>query len=275
MLGEEAEKLQKATALRSKQWKTGDTVADASPELGPGDVIGRCYFTAGGASSRSSIPMLVVGTLVEERSLERAEVRVRNLPWNGMRALIPGPDGRFRGYGVTSSPLGDSEPLEGPESRCYWYYPGTVFIRPGDWWPGVGSGAGELTSLRRSILEGALAGATAEKPEALLGLDYDVLGLLTAEQRLKVFDPLLASPAHTSGTSEAAIGLLGRVVLSTPAEAFAPLERRLTASGALSKLLASNAPGLMLLGQAFTQQALGAYPLWLGRVPGGGARPAG
>lgn len=263
LLGGEAESLRKATALRSKQWKTGYTVTDGSPELAPGDVIGRCYFTSGGAASRSSIPMLVMGTLVEERSQKRAEVRVRNLPWNGMRALIPGPDGRFRGYGVTSTSLGESDPFEAPEARCYGYYPGTVFIRPGEWRPGVGGGTEELAALRRSILAVALAEATAEKPEALLGLDHDVLELLKGEERLEVFATLLASPALTS---EAAIGVLGRVVLSTPAEAFAPLERRLTASGALSKLLAGNAPGLALLGQAFTQKALGAYPLTLGSL---------
>jgi hypothetical protein len=263
LLGGEAESLRKATALRSKQWKTGYTVTDGSPDLAPGDVIGRCYFTSGGAPSRSSIPILVMGTLVEERSQKRAEVRVRNLPWNGMRALIPGPDGRFRGYGVTSTSLGESDPFEGPEARCYGYYPGTVFIRPGEWRPGVGRGTGELAALRRSILAVALAEAAAEKPEALLGLDHDVLELLTAEERLEVFATLLASPALTS---EAAIGVLGRVVLSTPAEAFSPLERRLTESGALSKLLAGNAPGLALLGQAFTQKALGAYPLTLGSL---------
>ncbi len=94
---------------------------------------------------------------MEERSLERAEIRVRNLPWNGMRALIPGLDGRFRGYGVNFAPLGDTEPLEGPESQCYGYYPGTVFIRPGDWRLGVGAGTGELAALRGSILgRGAL-----------------------------------------------------------------------------------------------------------------------
>jgi hypothetical protein len=265
-LGAESEKHQKAIALRSKQWKTGYTVTDASPELAPGDVIGRCYFTSGGASTRSSIPMLVMTTLVEERSMERAEIRTRNLPWNGMRALIPGPDGRFRGYAVNFTPQGEADPFEGPEARCYWYYPGTIFIRPGDWRPGVGGGTGELAALRRSILATTLAKATPAAPEALLGLDHDVLSLLTAEQRLEVFDTLLASPALTSGTAEAAAGLLGRVVLSTPDDAFAPLERRLTASGALSKLLASNAPGLAALGQSFTLKALGAYPLSLGSL---------
>ncbi len=262
-LGAEAEMVQKATALRSKQWKTSYTVRDGSPELAPGDVIGRCYFTPGGASTRSSIPVRVMTTLVDALSMEEAETWTRNLPWNGMRALIAGPDGSVRGYGVNFTSLGDADPLEGPEARCYWYYPGTVLIRPGEWRPRVGSGTGELAALRRAILARALKQATPEKPEVLLGLDHDVLALLTAEQRLRVFDTLLESPALTSGTSEAAVGLLGRMVLSTPAEAFALLERRLTASGALSKLLAGNAPSLALLGQAFTQKALGAYPLWL------------
>jgi hypothetical protein len=266
LLGAESEKQRKAIALRSTRWKTGYAITDASPELAPGDVIGRCYFTPGGASTRSSVPVRVMTTLVDERSLERAEIWARNLPWDGMRALIPGPDGRFRGYGVNVTSLGDTDPIEDPSARCYGYYPGTVFIRRGEWRPGVGSGAGELAALRRSTLARALSQATPDKPEALLGLDHDVLALLTAEQRLKVFDTLLTGPALTASTAEAAIGLLGRVVLSTPDEAFPALERRLTASGALSKLLAGNAPGLALLGQAFTQKALGAYPLMLGSL---------
>jgi hypothetical protein len=69
---------------------------------------------------------------------------------------------------------------------------------------------------------------------ALLGLDRDVLVLLTAEQHLKVFDILLTGTALTTSTSGADVELLGRVVQSTPDEEFTPLERRLTASGALS-----------------------------------------
>jgi hypothetical protein len=254
-LGSEAEKLERATALRSKRWKAA--------QLAPGNIIGRCYFDSHG--KRSSIPMRAGRMLLEESSLERAEIRVRNLPGNaGPRAVVPAPDGRVRGHGVDFSFRTAAGPFDDAETRCYWYHPGTVFIRPGDWRPGAGGGTGELAELRRSILAGALAEATPDKLEPLLGLDHDVLSLLAAGQRLKVVNTVLASPEFATTASEGAVGLLGRVVASTPVEAFAPLERRLTASVDLRTLLARNAPGLTVLGQAFTEKALGAYPLWLG-----------
>jgi len=265
-LGEESEKLRKAVALRSRRWKTSYTVTDTSPRLAPGDVIGRCYFTSGsGASStRASVPVHVVKPLHAESSMERAEMRARNVPWSGMRAVIPGPDGRFYGYGVSLTNLGEDNPLEGPASRCYWYYPGTVFIREGEWRPGLlaSSGSPYLTRLRQSLLSEALAAATAAQPEPLLGLDYDVLALLTSEQRARVLDTLLTSPALTAGSAERerVVELLVRVVLSTPAEEFPPLENMLSSSETLRKLLAGGAPSLLALGEAFTLKAL-ASPL--------------
>ena len=263
-LGEESEKLWKAVALRSKRWKTRYTVTDASPRLAPGDVIGRCYFTSGGASTRTSVHVHVVKPLHAESSMERAEMKARNVPWSGTRAVIPGPDGRFYGYGVSLTNLGEDNPLEGPASRCYWYYPGTVFIREGEWRPGLlaSSGSPYLTKLRQSILSEALAAATAAQPEPLLGLDYDVLALFTSEQRARVLNTLLASPALTAGSAERerVVELLVRVVLSTPAEEFPPLENMLSSSETLRKLLAGGAPGLLALGEAFTLKAL-ASPL--------------
>jgi hypothetical protein len=63
---------------------------------------------------------------------------------------------------------------------------------------------------------------------------------------------------------EEAVHLLARVLLSTPDREFPPLERKLTSSGALEKLLSGNAPDdKALLGQAFTQKALASFPLVL------------
>jgi len=266
-LGEESEKLRKAVALRSKRWKTSYTVTDASPRLAPGDVIGRCYFTSGSGavSTRASVQVHVLTPLHAEWSMERAEVRTRNLSWNGMRAVIPGADGRFHGYSVNITNLGEVDPIEGPDSRCYWYYPGTVFIREGEWRPGIQGGTGEPTLglLRRSILSDALASATPATPEPLLGLDHDVLGLLTPEQRGRVFDTILSSPSLTAGgpMRDRMVDLLGRVVLSTPGDEFPPLARLLSSSKVLQKLLTGSAPGLAPLGQAFTLKALASSQL--------------
>ena len=261
-LGEASEPLRKAIALRSKTWNTSYSVTDGSPLLSPGDVVGRFYFPDG-----SSVQVYIQVLLTEERSLERAELRVRNLPRSGPRILIPGEDGRWRGYSADFRlAAGAPEPLDHPEGDFYWYYPGTVLLRPGDWRPDSGSGSGELAALRRAILTAALARATPEAPEPLLGLDHDVLSLLTRDERLGVFDTVLTGSALTSRRSEEAAHLLGRMVLSMPAEEFPALERRLTSSEVLEKLLGATAPEKVLLGRAFTQKALASLPLVLGSL---------
>ncbi|PTL79584.1 hypothetical protein DAT35_32755 [Vitiosangium sp. GDMCC 1.1324] len=260
ILGEASEPLRKAIALRSKRFKASDSVKDGPPVLAPGSVVGRFYFSDG-----SSVQVRTLLLLTEETSLERAELRVRNLPRDTPRVIIPGEDGRWRGYSAEFNTVaGAPEPLEHPEGNAYWYYPGTLLIRPGDWRPGLGAGTGELAALRRELLQTALATATPQSPQPLVALDHDVLSLLTPNERLGVFNTLLTGPALTSDIREDAVHLLARVLLSTPDREFPPLERRLTSSGALEKLLGSNAPEYkVLLGQAFTQKALASFPLRL------------
>ncbi|MFE8605652.1 hypothetical protein [Archangium violaceum] len=262
-LGEASEPLQKAIALRSRRWKTSYTVTDGSPVFSPGDVVGRFYFPDG-----SSVQVQVQALLLNERSQERAEIRLRNLPRSGPRIIIAGDDGRWRGYSVDFRlAAGAPEPLEHPAGDFYWYYPGTLFIGPNDWRLGIEGGTGELAALRRTLLASALATATPDAPEPLLGLDYDVLSLLTRDERLGVFDTVLENSALTTDDlEEDAAQLLGRVVLSMPAEEFPSLERKLTSGAALEKLLGSNATHKVLLGQAFTQKALASFPLVLGSL---------
>jgi hypothetical protein len=258
-LGEASEPLRKAIALRSRRWKTSYTVTDGSPVLAPGDVVGRYYFPDG-----ASVQVHLQVLLTTESSLERAELRVRNLPRGGPRVILPGQDGRWRGYSADFRRVaGAPEPLEHPDGDFYWYYPGTLFIRPGDWREGMGSGTDKLKALRREILEAALAAATPEEPQSLYGLEHDVLSLLTQEERLGLFDTLLTRPEATSGLEEDAVHLLRRVVLVTPAREFPALERRLTSGEVLDKLLGGNEPAKVLLGRAFTQKALASFPLVL------------
>ena len=259
-LGKAAEPLRKAVALRSKRFKTGYSVMDGSPVLAPGSVVGRFYFPDG-----SSVQVRTWLLLTEETSLERAELRVRNAPRSTPRVIIPGKDGRWRGYSAEfNTTPGAPAPLDSPEGNASWYYPGTLLIRPGDWRPGLGSGTGGLAALRRELLQAALATATPQQPQPLFALDHDVLSLLTPGERLDVFNTVLAGPALTSDMREDAVHLLTRVLLSTPDGDFPPLERKLTSSGALETLLGGNAPeGKVLLGQAFTQKALASFPLVL------------
>ncbi|HYO53388.1 hypothetical protein [Archangium sp.] len=260
VLGEASEPLQKAIALRSKRFKASYSVTDGSPVLAPGSVVGRFYFPDG-----SSVQVRTLLLLTEETSLERAELRVRNAPRSTPRLIIPGEDGRWRGYSAEFNTVaGAPEPLEHPEGNAYWYYPGTLLIRPGDWRPGLGAGTGGLAALRRELLQTALATATPQAPQPLVALDHDVLSLLTSDERLGVFNTILTGPALTSDMREEAVHLLTRVLLSTPDGEFPPLERKLTSSGVLEKLLGSNAPdNKVLLGQALTQKALASFPLTL------------
>jgi hypothetical protein len=259
VLGEASEPLQKAIALRSKRFKASYSVMDGSPVLAPGSVVGRFFFSDG-----SSVQVRTLLLLTEETSLERAELRVRNLPRGGPRVIIPGEDGRWRGYSAEFNTVaGAPEPLEHPEGKAYWYYPGTLLIRPGDWRPGLEGSTGGLAALRRELLQTALATATPQAPQPLFALDHDVLSLLTPDERLGVFNTVLMGPALTSDMKEDAVHLLARVLLSMPAREFPSLERRLTSSGVLEKLLGSNTPAKVLLGQAFTQKALASFPLVL------------
>ncbi|MCY1079958.1 hypothetical protein [Archangium lansingense] len=121
-----------------------------------------------------------------------------------------------------------------------------------------------MAALRRELLQTALATATPQALQPVVALDHDVLALLTLDERLGVFKTILGGPALTSDMREDAVLLLTRVLLSTPDLEFPPLERKLTSSGALAKLLGSNAPdNKVLLGQAFTQKALASFPLTL------------
>ncbi|WP_143177390.1 hypothetical protein [Cystobacter ferrugineus] len=260
LLGEAAEPLRKAIALRSKRFKASYSVMEGSPVLAPGSVVGRFYFADG-----SSVQVRTLLLLTEETSLERAELRVRNAPRGSPRVIIPGEDGRWRGYSAEFNTVaGVPDPLEDLEGSAYWYYPGTLLIRPGDWRPGLGTGTGGLAALRRELLQTALATATPQAPQPLVSLDHDVLALLTPNERLGIFNTLLTSHALTSDMKEEAVHLLARVVVSTPDREFPPLERKLTSSGALEKLLGSNASdSKVLLGQAFTQKALASFPLVL------------
>lgn len=259
---EKVEQIQKAIALRSQRWKTSRggeayTVTDSSPELAPGDIVGRFYWSTG-----SSIRIMVAQKLVEETSFERAEIRTRNSTvWIGPRIIVPGKDGRFRGYGVLfDTILGNVHPLDDPAGHYYWYNPGTVFIRPLDYRLGVGAGTGELKDLRQSILNDTLSQSTTQKPWPMLGLDYDVLDLLTMEQRVDVFDKVINGPGINDIVG---VNFLSRVLVATPDAKFPELERRLTDKGVLQKLLTSSAEGKVQLGQAFTLKALETFPLTL------------
>lgn len=213
------------------------------------------------SSEKHNIGTIQVGEMIVDESTSiRAEIALRNSPGTGPRVMIPGGNGRFYGYtiaspkfwneGYTQSTRPEDERLE----RFWWHYPGTVFIPGGSFQPEFGKGSAADTTQRAEILNRALAAGL----PSLRGLDFDVLALLTFEQRVTVL-------ATAVGTGKGDASLVARVLYSTPPEQFAALEHRLSSNGTMTRLI--NLPGesgaLAMIGRIFTLKALASM-----QVPG-------
>ncbi|HEY8106712.1 MAG TPA: hypothetical protein VIE46_11450, partial [Gemmatimonadales bacterium] len=279
--GDSAEQLRKAIALRSR-FNANYTVTDRTP-LAPGDVVGRFYWDRGTAAG-TGVPLQVTGTLVVESTFERAETATRNASYLGMRIVVPGGNGRFYGYRAGEPPLDLSVqgPSEGASGHFYWYPPGTVFIRAGEFRADFPEGTAADRQHRHELLARALSRATAEDPSAVLGLDSDALATATFDERVALLDLVLDAP---DAAGEAGAGLLARTLLATPAGEFARFERRMSTGGVLRKLLALPIASIAALGRVFTLKTLASLPMGgdaltrmeaiqIGRTPSGGFRYA-
>jgi hypothetical protein len=263
ILGSHSEQLKKVVALRARQWKTNYQVEDGTPRLRPGDVVGRCYYSRSLPERRFSVAVRVRELLLEDASQGGAELRLRNGRWQGLRVLVPGKDGLWRGYAAELVSVEEDARLEEAGTRLYGYYPGTLFLRPEERRVGVPGRGDEEEGLRRQVLAVALEVAIAKKPHALLGLDHEVLELLTREQRLRLVELLVSNEALGSQVVQEVVELLARVVLTTPEEDFVALGRVLVRQEVLNRLLRLQGPQQALLGQAWTFKALTAAPLKL------------
>ncbi len=262
-----------------KSAATGEGMPEFDPSKGPitadkrehhfsfGNEVGGYAYRSG--ENRTGIEKeahttasIQVGELiVNETSATRAEIALRNSAQRGGRVMIPGGDRRFYGYTIVEPHFWDEgyvQPQDPKAKRLetfWWNYPGTVFIGGGEYQPSFGKGGEPEQTQRREILAQALPKGV----EALRGLDFDVLSLMTLDQRVGTIDVAVAAqtPADAS--------LISRILFSTPAADFAALERRLSTSETMARLLNwGGATGtLAMIGRIFTLKAVEAM-----QVPG-------
>jgi hypothetical protein len=213
--------------------------------------------------------------IVDESSATRAEIALRNWPASAVKrppkanvgaakVMIPGGDGHFYGYTIGRPHFWDEDYVQPERStfpdaerldRFWWHYPGTVFIPAGRFQPEFSKGGEAQKTQRSEILGRALAAGL----ESLRELDFDVLSLLTLDQRVSVL-------GLAAGTGKAAdASLVARVLHSTPSVEFPLLEHRISANGTMSRLIGKAGPegSLAMIGRVFTVKALEAM-----QVPG-------
>lgn len=192
--------------------------------------------------------------LVTEDTAVRAEIALRNSPHRGARVMIPGGDGHFYGYSIDAPSFWKEDYVQpaSPDSprlqRFWWHYPGTVFIPGGGFQPDFPVGGTAEKAQRVALLTQALTGGL----PALRGLDFDVLTMLTLDQRV-------TAVGLAAGSADSAdLGLILRVVHTTPAAEFPTLEHRLSSNGSMEKILntTESQGGLAVLGRVFTVKAV-------------------
>jgi hypothetical protein len=252
---EKREQLRKAIELRSSyttQYKT----TEQSSEFTKGEAIGRFYQSEGG-----SVRLEVSLKIANEDTLQAAEIKVRNYFFPGIRAIVPASNNRFYGYLLTArhrdNPRG-KPPEQDPAGHFYWYYPGTIGVRPDEFQRAFDTGGEAERKQRSDILTTALA-MPAQVAGLLQGLDYDVLALATPDQRVEIIRRTLNDPLGIWSRSKA---LIVRVLQSVPPTDSAVFEESLAEEGLLSRLIEIADPAITaLLGPRLTaeDQALVAH----------------
>lgn len=263
--GRAREMIQKAITARSTR-DVGYRIED--PLSGPGapgaspPVVGRWFAEGDG----TPIAIKLERALGSAPTLPQAELVARNADAAGPRVVIPAGPHEYRAYAVRFDMMpGAAAPgVEG--GRFAWYHPGTVFIGAGEFLPGERLGP-ERAGDGRAILAQALDHARRRDAAPLVGLDHPVLRLATVDERAEIFRRVLDGGLDPGGRG---LALLARVILTTPAEEFAALERRLDADGSTARLVGVRDPRrlaeLAALGQAFTAQTLATVPLGAGAL---------
>jgi hypothetical protein len=199
--------------------------------------------------------------IVDERTASAAEIRLRNIAPQRARVMIPGGDGHFYGYTIAypdfwnADYVQPSDPDKMRLERFWWHYPGTVFVPGGGFQPDFAAGGEAERTQRADILQRGLAGGL----EVMRGLDFDVLSLMTFEQRFTVL-------GLAAGSKELAdLSLITRILYTTPAAEFSALEHRISSNGTMERLLYTpqSDGALAMVGRVFTVKALEAI-----QVPG-------
>ncbi|HEY3745715.1 MAG TPA: hypothetical protein VGL17_05700, partial [Gemmatimonadaceae bacterium] len=245
--------------------RSDDAEPSGKPAAGPvqvGEAVGQYTFTRAAPKLALYSTDYLGGYIrvtrplpVEEPTAERAVAELQNTTEIGPRVMIPGRDGKFYGYAVDfhffANDYQPGSERHGAQTLTgyWWSFPGTVFIKGGEYHPEYAEGDADERKHRREIFDRAFAPGTLEP---LLGLDFDVLAVATLDQRVVIIERALA------GRDLANASLIARLLYATPPSDFPELERRLSSSDLMSQLLRKNWPDgvLAMIGRIFTIRAV-------------------
>jgi hypothetical protein len=245
--GRTAWMLRRMIRMRSSRAVTGTDDMYVGANLARGSPLGQTWVQGVPAN------VVVRSMLATAPTMSEALIRARNSAYMGLRIVVPSPsEGVFYVYGAWA-PVDQAS----PESQPYaFYFPGVAAVYPDSWNDLEAVGGEQEKLIRSSVLFEALTEAQGS-PAAIFGLDYDVLRQADRESRAEVLRIALGSGAETEGVH----ALLARVLLTSPAEEFATIERQLVERGTLSRLINTSGSGRALLGRAFTIKTLELRPL--------------
>jgi hypothetical protein len=236
------------------------------PDLAPGSPLGYAFTGGKGAT------IVVVDKLIVETSMDRALVQARNSPYLGLRVIVPASSTEYIVYSarLVLAVRSESEILLGEQrfdtnlaiERYMFHFPGTAVVYPDSYSSTQPVGTAKTTELRQQLLFETLTAAQTD-PKAILGLDLDVLAGADAASRNEIVRILFDKGLDEPGGAE----LLARVIMSTPSADFSALERKLTTSATIMRILNKGSDkGPAIVGRAYTMKALELRPLGAGSL---------
>lgn len=251
--------LRRMIEMRSSHHVSGATDIYKGANLAPGSPLGYAFVHERAAT------VTVVRRLAAASTMQQGLLEARNAPYLGLRVVIPSPEGVFYVYAVTLGLSSERSTLwlkqadfmtYGRGERYVFNFPGAAVVYPDSFSETQPVGGQAEKTSRAQILFDALSAAQ-EDPKAILGLDLDVLKEADTASRKEIFRIVLGKGIEEEG----GLGLLARVILTTPAEEFFELEKLVITPSMVLRLAYQSGSGRMLLGRAFTMKALELRPL--------------
>ena len=251
--------LRRVIEMRSSHHVPGAKEIYKGANLAPGSPLGYAFVHERAAT------VIVVERLTAALTMQQALLEARNAPYLGLRVVVPSPEGAFYVY---TAKLGLSTETARPwvtqadfmtygrGERYVFNFPGAAVVYPDSFSETQPAGGEAGKTGRTQILFNALTAAQGD-PKAILGLDLDVLREADTASRKEIFSIVLDKGIEEEG----GLGLLARVILTTPAEEFLELEKLVITPSMVLRLAYQSGPGRALLGRAFTMKALELRPL--------------
>jgi hypothetical protein len=256
--------LRRMIEMRSTHTVPGAKDIYKGANLAPGSPLGYAFVY------EHARMVVVVERLAVTHTMQQGLLQARNAAYQGLRVVVPSPAERvFYVYAarlVMGSEQADwrLQPVEfmtfSPGERYVFNFPGAAVVYPDSFSETQPVGGEAEKSGRATILFNALAAAQGD-PKAILGLDLDVLSEANTASRKELFRIILDKGIEQEG----GLGLLARVILTTPSTEFLELEKLVITPSMVTRLAYQRGSGRSLLGRAYTMKALELRPL------GGGA----